>query len=112
MSSGPDVSIKEEGAFVVGLFTAITPELEQEGFVREVVRTINGLRKESHLTLNDHIVLHVDAPADLQAFFKTQTEAICSSILATGISYGKKDELPNTEVKLGLATVWLGIEKQ
>ncbi len=57
-----ELNIKEvifvEGAEEkVELDTALTPELEREGLKREIVRLINGLRKEKGLTIQDRINL-------------------------------------------------------
>ncbi len=44
----------------VVLDVSITPELKEEGTVRELVRAIQDLRKERGLTIHDHAVLVVD----------------------------------------------------
>jgi len=41
----------------VGLDLNITDELKKEGLVREIVRTINQIRKEQKLTINDEVVV-------------------------------------------------------
>ncbi len=45
---------------VVGLDVRITPELEREGLLREVIRAVQRLRKEQGCSLGDVITLSVD----------------------------------------------------
>ena len=45
----------------VALDLAITPELREEGEVRELVRMIQDIRKENGLTINDRVVLKVES---------------------------------------------------
>ena len=40
----------------------LTPELVEEGFVRELIRSVQAARKNAGLTVNDHIVLSVSKP--------------------------------------------------
>jgi isoleucyl-tRNA synthetase len=42
------------------LFTIITPELKEEGNYRELVRTIQDLRKKNGLTPNDFVSLSIE----------------------------------------------------
>ena len=44
----------------VELDTNITPELKEEGMVREIMRAIQDLRKEKGLTVNDRVTLNVN----------------------------------------------------
>ncbi len=45
--------------YLVALDTTITPELRQEGLARELVRSVNDLRKQENLQLDDRITLFV-----------------------------------------------------
>src|SRR3989344_682342 len=49
----------------VKLNTNLTPELEKEGFTREVLRRIQDLRKQAKLNKNDKIELHINSKVDL-----------------------------------------------
>jgi len=49
--------VKESGGLRVALNTALTPELKEEGAVRELVRQINALRKEQGLTPKDSVTV-------------------------------------------------------
>jgi isoleucyl-tRNA synthetase len=49
----------EEEGFLVALDTTLTPELEQEGLSREIVRSIQDARKQAGLDVADRIALRV-----------------------------------------------------
>jgi isoleucyl-tRNA synthetase len=50
---------KGDGDLTVKLDTDITPELAQEGLGRDLVRAINGLRKNASLTIADTVTVYV-----------------------------------------------------
>ena len=58
-------SVAEDGGYLVAVTTDLTPELEQEGLARELVRRIQQLRKDAELEISDRIVTYVaDTGAD------------------------------------------------
>ena len=52
-------SVAEEGGYLVAVTTDLTPELEQEGVARELVRRIQQLRKDANLEISDRIVTYI-----------------------------------------------------
>jgi hypothetical protein len=61
----------KEGNFVVELDTNLTPELEQEGFTRELGRRIQALRKKAGLKKNDRIQMIVETTFNLDQKFQS-----------------------------------------
>jgi|GEM_PF-3176347 len=59
------ISIVEEGDTVVGLDTVISENLIREGLVRDLVRHIQNLRKESGFDVNNHIKITYHVGKDL-----------------------------------------------
>jgi isoleucyl-tRNA synthetase len=51
--------------FKITLNTKLTPEIEKEGFTREVLRRVQDLRKKSKLNKRDRIELFLDYKTDL-----------------------------------------------
>ena len=49
---------KIDGSISVALDTIITQELQTEGLAREIVRTINQMRKEQGLSIHDKVAVH------------------------------------------------------
>lgn len=83
---------------VIALDTDITPELEAEGFARDLVRAIQQERKERDLNVTDRIQLSLAAPPDLAQRLDDHMTWIESQVLAVEVVAG--DKLP-TAAKLG-----------
>ena len=54
---------------VISIDTTLTPELRQEGYARDLIRTIQKLRQESGLSFPDHIRLSIDGADELLKSF-------------------------------------------
>ena len=100
--------IKEE----IELDTKITPELKEEGILRELVRLIQGLRQKAGYLPKDRIMLMVEGPADLKAILEKNEDFLKKEVNAQDIKLKhstKFDAELNT--KLNDWQVWLGIRK-
>ncbi|MDP4012631.1 MAG: isoleucine--tRNA ligase [Candidatus Nanoarchaeia archaeon] len=62
-----EIKVKK-GDFFVKLDEKSTPELEQEGYAREVMRKVQALRKNAGLKKEDRIVLAIASKVDLSKF--------------------------------------------
>lgn len=81
--TGVNWKIKEEGQFIVALDTEITLELKKDGTLREIIRTVNQLRKEQKLTIEDKVVLEYETSSvDLKALIKELAEELKKNVLA------------------------------
>jgi isoleucyl-tRNA synthetase len=74
-----------EGGLVVALDTVVTPELEQEGLAREVVRRVQDLRKQADYQLTDRIVVQYNAAGSLAEAIAAQREIIANEVLAEAL---------------------------
>jgi isoleucyl-tRNA synthetase len=107
-----DVVFEEGGEFAVELDTDLTPELKREGFVREIVRKVNGLRKETGLTIEDSIELYVvSASEQVELTLSEHKNAILSGTLSKELLQEKAELEHSVELKLGDEPVWIGIKK-
>lgn len=99
-------SVKEDGGVKVSLDTVLTDELKKEGLVREIVRTINQMRKEQKLTINDTIKIeYATEDALLKSVFTDYTEEIKKSVLASGLAEGvggNEVEIDGKKVKINI----------
>ncbi len=77
------LKVLNEGTLTVGLDSKITDELKKEGYVRDLVRGIQNLRKESGLNVTDRINLTVAGDADLSAAFSMFKDFVTNETLAT-----------------------------
>ncbi|MBU4347042.1 isoleucine--tRNA ligase [Patescibacteria group bacterium] len=111
-----DIKIeKDKGELRVELDTKITPELKQEGIKRELVRFINGLRKEAGMTIKDRAIVFYETDSDIikKAVDKYAKE-IMNDTLSEDIVFGFNGEAAKgaefeKEVKIEGETVKLGI---
>ena len=73
--------IAEQGV-TVALDTTLTPELEAEGLVREVVSKLQNMRKDSGFEVMDRINVTFTASEKLTALLTENASSICADVLA------------------------------
>ena len=81
------LKVLNEGTLTVGLDSKITDELKKEGYVRDLVRGIQNLRKESGLNVTDRIKLSVSGDADLKAAFEMFADFVKGEVLASSAEF-------------------------
>lgn len=85
--------VKQAKDITVTLSTVITDELKKEGLLREIVRTINQIRKDQKLTISDKVsVLYRTQDEMLNTVFSEYNEEIKKSVLAEGVTEGDGGE--------------------
>lgn len=84
------------GQGAVILDTKVTPELEQEGLARDLVRLIQTTRKDADFDISDRIDLVVSVGEDVQAAAKAHAEFIKAETLANSLSFGAPTEAEYT----------------
>ncbi len=72
---------------VVVLSTALTPELRDEGTLREFIHVVQARRKELDLPYEARIALTVDAPEELRAIIQRFSDSVRSECLAERIEF-------------------------
>ncbi|MDN4473509.1 isoleucine--tRNA ligase [Demequina zhanjiangensis] len=78
-------SVLPGGGFVA-LDTELTPELEAEGYARDLIRAIQDERKAAGLNVGDRIALTLTVPAERAAAVETHRDLIAGEVLATSVS--------------------------
>jgi isoleucyl-tRNA synthetase len=73
----------EEAGYLVGLDTALSPDLEREGVARELVRAVQDARKQAGLEISDRIVLAIDGDAKVQDALAAHRDYVMSETLAS-----------------------------
>lgn len=82
---------KQDGDVKIWLNIEMTEELKQEGLVREIVRTINQLRKDQGLTIEDKITLHYStSDTMLKQILNEYGGEIKNSVLANELQESEK----------------------
>jgi isoleucyl-tRNA synthetase len=82
----------EDGGYLVGLDTSLTPELLREGLARELVRGVQDARKQAGLDVSDRIRLWIEGDADVTAALEAHRDYIMNETLATGFEPLLDDE--------------------
>ncbi len=78
----------------------ITPELKQEGLMREVIRYVQAARKSAGLNVDDRIKLSlVSASDDLKSAIAKHQSEICEETLATVLTDEKYDYIETNKVE-------------
>lgn len=75
-------------AGVVVLSTEITPELREEGLVRELVAHVQAARKAENLDYVARIQLALDGPPEFLAVVERHAAVVARECLVTGITHG------------------------
>ena len=99
-----------EGELGVVLDTHITPELKEEGYVREVLSKVQNMRKDKGFEVLDNINLYVYGNEMLEEVVKKNEEMIMHDTLAVKVEYGKKTETA-TECNINGETLFIDVEK-
>jgi isoleucyl-tRNA synthetase len=68
----------------VMLDKTITPELKREGLMREIIRVVQGARKQAGLQVDDRIALKVTAAGEVAAAYDEYKTTIWSETLTDG----------------------------
>jgi isoleucyl-tRNA synthetase len=82
----PGFVTAEERGYIVALETTITPELREEGLVRDLTHYIQDMRKKAGLNIEDHIGLALYSDnTDLLAMLQEYGRAIMSETLSDNL---------------------------
>lgn len=96
----------------VELDTTITPELREEGIVREIARMAQDLRQEAGLRPKDSIVLMAQVPAGLREVLEGREDILKREIGARAVEYKKSDKFAaEIKTKFDNLDIWLAIRK-
>ena len=99
---------ESDNDITVVLDTNLTPELIEEGFVREIISKIQTMRKEAGFEVTDKIRVSLEDNQVIEGIFRVHEAQIKSEVLAEEVVYGQmsgyaKDWKINSEnVKLGV----------
>jgi isoleucyl-tRNA synthetase len=84
-TSHEELALAREGGYAVALDTAVDDELRAEGTARELVRTVNDLRKREGYEIADRIRLRLGVSGWVEAAAHAHRDWIAREVLATEI---------------------------
>ncbi|MBP3608009.1 MAG: isoleucine--tRNA ligase [Treponema sp.] len=80
-SEKENLKVINEGTITIGLDTKVSEELRKEGYIRDLIRGIQNMRKESGLTVLDKINLCVSGDDELKVAFEMFGNVIAEATL-------------------------------
>ena len=100
-----------DNTVTVVLDVRLTPELIEEGFVREVISKVQTQRKEADFEVTDRITLYISGNDTLAGIVQKNEEQLKGAVLATDIvydapaadAYTKEWDINKEHVTLGVA---------
>ena len=111
MTQMPGYQAGGDHNITVVLDTNLTPELIEEGFVREIISKLQTMRKEAGFEVMDKITVSYIADAKVADIFAKYGEQIQSDVLGIGICAGQLSGYTK-EWDINGEKVTLGVEKQ
>ncbi len=91
------VKVLNDGSLTVGFDTKVTEELLQEGIARDIVRSVQNLRKESGFEVSDRIRLTYDGDEVVQQVFANFGETIAKETLSNTLSFARMENVEAIE---------------
>jgi isoleucyl-tRNA synthetase len=104
------LKVVNEGTLTVALDSEITDELQKEGYVRDLIRGIQNLRKETGLEVTDRIVITLSGSSTLKAAFEAFADFAAAETLAVRHSW-TTELAGGTEIEAGEEKWVVAIEK-
>ncbi len=102
-----DLKVTNDGTLTVALETKITDELKKEGYVRDLIRGIQSLRKDSGFEVTDRINLTVFGDDELKSAYEMFKDMIASETLSASASWSDsaKVEVESEDKKWSISVV-------
>ncbi|MEG0784853.1 MAG: isoleucine--tRNA ligase [Christensenella sp.] len=98
------------GDYAVIIDTALTPELIEEGNVRELISKIQTMRKEAGFDVTDKIELSAKGNDKITQIMENNEDQILREVMACGVQYGTTAGYEK-EWNINSEKVTLGVEK-
>ncbi|MBI4148578.1 isoleucine--tRNA ligase [Candidatus Woesearchaeota archaeon] len=103
--SGKELSVK--------LDTVLTPELEAEGFARDVVRRIQQLRKQAGLKPTDIVSVKIECTPAAQKKLHAHIQSMTKQVGASQVEFASPAQLPHKEESIiKEEKMMIGLEKE
>ncbi len=106
--------VKEENGLKIALDTRVTPELKEEGMVREIIRQIQGMRKEAGYKPIHQISIRAIGSEFLNQILERNKNIISKETIAKEFILREKGEKTfdlEKEARIDDQTLWLAIKK-
>ena len=103
-------AVVEDYGVLVAIDTTLTPQLVEEGLVREVVSKLQTMRKEADFNVIDHIFVYVSGNAKIEKVIEDNWQSISADVLGDALKLGEMDGF-HKENNINGETVELGVQR-
>lgn len=103
-------AVVEDYGVLVAIDTTLTPQLVEEGLVREVVSKLQTMRKEADFNVTDHIFVYVSGNAKIEKVIEDNWQSISADVLGDALKLGEMDGF-HKENNINGETVELGVQR-
>ena len=87
-TAAPGFALAEEGPYLVAVSTVISPELREEGLARELVHSIQNLRRDAGFEIADRIITFWQGDAAIASVMARHRDYICQETLTQVLREG------------------------
>ena len=101
---------ESDNDITVVLDTNLTPELIEEGFVREIISKVQTMRKEAGFEVMDKIRISLTGNQVIEGIFRAHEADIKAEVLAEDVNYNEVSGYTQ-DWKINSESVTLGVEK-
>ena len=101
---------ESDNDITVVLDTNLTPELIEEGFVREIISKVQTMRKEAGFEVMDKIRISLTGNQAIEGIFRAHEADIKAEVLAEDVNYNEVSGYTK-DWKINSESVTLGVEK-
>ena len=99
-----------DNTVIVVLDTRLTPELIEEGFIREIISKVQTMRKEAGFEVTDHITVYIQDNESISSVLRQNEIFIKNEVLAEQIRYEQMEGYKK-EWNINGEKVILGVKK-
>lgn len=101
--------VASEGDVIVGIETALTPDLIREGVARELVSRVQNLRKDADFEVTQRIAVAIDCDKEVEAAVSQHADYVKTETLCEALSFGHVAEglfdLNGHDVKIAVTKI-------
>ena len=101
---------QNDNEVAIALSTVLTPELIEEGFVREIISKVQTMRRDSKFEVTDRIKIYAAGNDKLAEIIKRnaaeiQTVTLCDEIIFGGTDNAKEWDINGEKISLGVEKI-------
>ncbi len=102
-----NLKVLNEGSLTVALDPEITEELKREGMIRDLVRSVQNMRKEAGFEVTDRIRLFLHGPDEMKEAVESFEDYLVSETLAVSWDWSSSEESVQIDCGDGVCSVLL-----